>query len=131
MIIRGELKYYCVFHSFFWFNLVIGCYVPNFEISWQNTGCQITMKQASPVFCQEILKEWTQCPMASKYCWTVPLKQGTSDEIMKKKTKISWDNVPLNPTCVGHLEILCVKWRIKCSHGRTASLSQYTCISLR
>ena len=28
----------------------------------------------------------------------------------EKKDKISWDNVPLNPTCVGRLEILCIKW---------------------
>ena len=31
--------------------------------------------------------------MASKYCGTVSLKQGTSDEKNKKKTKLPWNNV--------------------------------------
>ena len=30
---------------------------------------------------------------------------------LKKQMQISWDNVPLSPDKVGHLEILCVKWR--------------------
>ena len=29
--------------------------------------------------------------MASKYCWTLPLKQGTSNENMKKKKNLGWD----------------------------------------
>ena len=35
-----------------------------------------------------------------------PLKQGAIDKNMKRKTTISWDNVPLNATYVGHLEML-------------------------
>ena len=38
------------------------------------------------------------------------INQGTNDEKIKKQVQISWDNVPLNPNNVGHLEILCVKW---------------------
>ena len=48
--------------------------------------------------------------MPFQYYGAVPLKQGTSNENIKKKTKISWNNVPLNPTCVGHLDVLCIKW---------------------
>ena len=42
---------------------------------------------------------------------TVPLKQGTNDEEIEKPIHISWDNGPLNSNKVGHLEILCDKWR--------------------
>ena len=37
-----------------------------------------------------------KCPMCSKYCGTVTIKQGTNDENIKKRKQISWDNVPLN-----------------------------------
>ena len=55
--------------------------------------------------------------MASKYCGTVAEKQ-----VMK--TKITWDNVPLNQTCVGHLEIVCVKWRINAALAKTGHVSE-------
>ena len=48
--------------------------------------------------------------MSSKYCGTMLIKHGTSDEKIKKAIQICWDIVPLNPNYVGHLEILCVKW---------------------
>ena len=52
-----------------------------------------------------------KCPMSSKNCGTVLIKQGTNyGKKIKKQMQISWDNVPLNPEKVGHLVILCVKW---------------------
>ena len=34
--------------------------------------------------------------MSSKYCGTLPYKQGTYDENIRKQIQISWDNVLLN-----------------------------------
>ena len=36
--------------------------------------------------------------------------QGTNDENIRKQIQVSWDNVPLIPNYVGHLEIICIKW---------------------
>ena len=49
--------------------------------------------------------------MVSKYCETVLIKTRENDEEIEKPMQILWDKVPLNLYKVGHLEILCVKWR--------------------
>ena len=67
-------------------------------------------------------KKGTNVPGPQNYCGTVTvlIKQGTNDEKIKKQVQISWDNVPLNPNKVGHLEIVSIYCQMtqKCRLGR-------------
>ena len=53
-----------------------------------------------------------------------------NDEEIEKPMQISWDNVPLNSNKVGHLEILCVKWRKNADLGEHCKDSLCACLVL-